>query len=135
MSWYRDGASLRFVCVLCERRAARDRAESVGVREFSALTAVELREHFRGHRDHPKRLYGDFIGPEPAELDAFDAGELAELERLAMGEMYYDGACEDLATVFLADYPKASDYDRARFALHVQQAVEEWLGREMAVSS
>lgn len=131
MSWYRDTASGRFVCVRCEVRAARDAGKPVGVRAFSADRATELREHFRGHRDHPTRLHGDFMPVTEEPLDVFGADDIAELERIAMGEMYYDGACEDVATVFLAERPQVSDYDRARLALHIQQAIEEWLEAEM----
>lgn len=134
MSWYRDMASGRFVCALCETRAARDVGKLVGVRAFAADRATELREHLRGHRDHPKRLHGDFMPVTEEPLDVLGGGELAELERIAIGEISYDVACEDLATIFIVDRskgPKASDYDRARLALHIQNAIEEWLEAEL----
>lgn len=112
----------------------RDRDEFTGVRAFSAEMAEELREHFRGHRDRAVRLHGDFMDATEAPLDVFEASDVEELERLAIQAMSFDGACDDLAAIFLGDYPKASDYDRARLARHVQVEVESWLEQEMKKS-
>jgi hypothetical protein len=40
----------------------------------------------------------------------------------------YDDAALDAATAFLGDYERASTFDKACLAQHVQSAVEEWLG-------
>lgn len=86
-NWRRESTG-EYVCSICEQRSKREQGSLVSVvREFRTDSAVQLREHFRGHRDNPRQLHGDLLPVTHAPLDELDVGELAELDAMAIEQL------------------------------------------------
>ena len=76
------------------------------------ISAELLLDHMQDHREKglkvPERMLEE-LRDEVVKTHSYDDGSLV------------------VATAFLSDYERATTFDRARLAQHVQNAIEEWL--------